>query len=163
LKHECVELGEYHLQLLQAVLTPGQFGFYAGRAQHVVGSVAALARKSSVAIEDLADETFVTFPRDEGTTIYPQIVRLCREAGFEPKIGMEAREASTLMGLVAAGCGISILPELFNCIQITDVVFRPLRGPKATTKLMIANRGDEHFPLVDAFLGTAVDIARVGR
>jgi DNA-binding transcriptional LysR family regulator len=122
-----------------------------------------LARKSSVAIEDLADETFVTFPRDEGTTIYPQIVRLCREAGFEPKIGMEAREASTLMGLVAAGCGISILPELFNCIQITDVVFRPLRGPKATTKLMIANRGDEHFPLVDAFLGTAVDIARVGR
>lgn len=82
-----------------------------------------LAKKGTVAFNDLADESFVMFSREAGTGTYHQILRLCREAGFEPKVTQEAREAATIIGLVAAGCGISILPESFKCIRIKGVCY----------------------------------------
>jgi DNA-binding transcriptional LysR family regulator len=118
-----------------------------------------LARKTAICIEDLANEDFVMFPHDEGTTLYPQIFRLCRDAGFEPKVTMEAREAPTIIGLVAAGCGISILPDLFKCIRIKDVCYRPIQDSAAATKLMLANRMGESTPLINSFLEVAVNAA----
>lgn len=118
-----------------------------------------LARQPSVAIKDLADEGFVMFMQDVGTGTYPHIVRLCREAGFEPRITLEAREPSTIIGLVAAGCGISILPETFKCIHIKGVRYRPLSGPSAVMQLMLANRSDSTTPLIDAFCKLAVSVA----
>ncbi|QAU33211.1 LysR substrate-binding domain-containing protein [Janthinobacterium sp. 17J80-10] len=110
-----------------------------------------LARKATITISDLAEEAFVMFLQDVGTGTYPQILRLCREAGFSPKIAMEAREPSIIIGLVAAGCGISILPESFKCIRIKGVCYRPISGASAVMQLMLASRNDAATPLVTAF------------
>ena len=118
-----------------------------------------LARKKEVAIEALKEMPFVMYPPGAGTGIYPQIFRLCREAGFVPRVGQVAGEASTIIGLVAAGCGVSILPSSFDRIRMDGVAYRPVAGAAAMTTLLLARRSDERSPLVDAFVALATDAA----
>jgi DNA-binding transcriptional LysR family regulator len=117
-----------------------------------------LAKASRVSVEDLKNEEFVMFPRDEGTTLNPQIYRLCAEAGFVPKIAMEAREAATITGLVAAGCGVSILPDLFSSMGIKGVLFRLIETPAAVAKLVLASRAKESGAIPRAFFEIAREL-----
>ena len=119
-----------------------------------------LARKKEVAIEELRELPFVMYPAGAGTGIYPQIFRLCREAGFVPRIGQVAGEASTIIGLVAAGCGVSVLPASFDRIRLDGVRYRPLAGSAANTSLLLAQRKDEPSALVQAFVELAMEAAQ---
>jgi len=114
-----------------------------------------LARKKTITVKDLAGSAFVVFPKDAGTGIYHQIFDLCRAAGFTPDIAMEAGEPSTIIGLVAAGCGISLLPSSFEGIHMDGVVYRPLADPDATTAMLLARHAEGGGPLVDAFVALA--------
>ena len=122
----------------------------------VLPADSALARQERIVVADLADQAFVVFPKDAGTGIYHQIIDLCRKAGFTPRIAMEAGEPSTMIGLVAAGCGISVLPASFEGIHMEGVVYRPLADPEATTSLLLARQANGGGPLVQAF----ADLAR---
>jgi DNA-binding transcriptional LysR family regulator len=115
-----------------------------------------LADVDHLSIDDLRDEDFVMFPRDEGTTLNLAIYRLCAEAGFTPKVTMEAREVATITGLVAARCGIAILPDLFQSLGIKGVLFRPIDTPTVVTQLALASRAAESGTIPRAFF----DIAR---
>lgn len=128
----------------------------------VLPAAHALARQDSVAVADLQGQSFVMYPKDAGTGIYPQIFRLCRAAGFEPQIAMEAGEVSTIIGLVAAGCGISVLPGSFDSIQMEGVCFRPLSDAAASTTLLLAQREEAASPLVEAFVALAREAAAAG-
>jgi DNA-binding transcriptional LysR family regulator len=114
-----------------------------------------LARKKAVTVKDLTDQAFVVFPKEAGTGIYHQIQDMCRAAGFAPNIAMEAGEPSTIIGLVAAGCGISVLPSSFEGIHMDGVVYRPLVDAAATTSMLLARHADGGGPLVDAFVAIA--------
>jgi len=125
----------------------------------VLSTASPLARRRPVAMRELKDAPFVMYPPTAGTGIYPQIFRLCRAAGFTPAIGHTAGEATTIIGLVAAGCGVSILPSSFNRIQMDGVCYRPLTDAGATTTLLLARRSDEPNALVDAFVALAMAAA----
>ncbi|HEY0487874.1 MAG TPA: LysR family substrate-binding domain-containing protein, partial [Telluria sp.] len=103
---------------------------------------------------------FVMYPPGAGTGIYPQIFKLCRDAGFVPDVALEAGEASTIIGLVAAGCGVSLLPSSFDRIRLDGVCYRPISDEAATTTLLLAQRRDEVSPLVEAFVALAMEAAR---
>jgi DNA-binding transcriptional LysR family regulator len=118
-----------------------------------------LARHKRVTMKQLKDEPFVMYPADAGTGIYPQILRLCREAGFVPRIGQVAGEASTIIGLVAAGCGVSVLPASFDRIRMDGVCYREIADQGASTQLLLARRADQRSPLVDAFVALAIAAA----
>lgn len=119
----------------------------------------ALAKKKTVSVRDLAELPFVMYPPGAGTAIHPQIFRLCRAAGFEPRVAQEAGEAATIIGLVAAGCGVSILPLALNAIRLAGVCYRPIAEPEAVTTLLLAHRRGEREPLVDAFRQLAQEVA----
>jgi DNA-binding transcriptional LysR family regulator len=119
-----------------------------------------LASKKAVAINELADLPFVMYPPGAGTGIYPQIYRLCQAAGFVPRVAQTAGEASTIIGLVAAGSGITLLPSSFDHIRMDGVCYRPLLDRAATTMLLLAQRADEQAPLVDAFVKLVTEAAK---
>jgi DNA-binding transcriptional LysR family regulator len=125
----------------------------------VLSTASPLARRRPVAMKELKDIPFVMYPPNAGTGIYPQIFRLCRAAGFTPQIGHTAGEASTIIGLVAAGCGVSILPASFNRIHMDGVCYRPITDTDASTTLLLAQRSGESNPLVDAFVELATAAA----
>jgi DNA-binding transcriptional LysR family regulator len=109
----------------------------------VVPSGHRFARRQSVPIGACRDEVFVGFPGDAGTGTGPLLKRLCAEAGFEPRIAQEAREATTQIGLVAAGLGIAVLPAPLEVVRIEGVHYVPLEGEGAVLVMSAATRAYE--------------------
>ncbi|TWE06640.1 LysR family transcriptional regulator [Pseudomonas sp. AG1028] len=105
-----------------------------------------------LALAELANEPFVFFPRSYGSGLYGQLFNLARQAGFSPRITQEAHEALTIIGLVAAGLGVSVLPASFRRIRIDGVVFRTLTDTDATTAVWLVKRRQERSPLAQAFI-----------
>ncbi len=97
-----------------------------------------LAAQATIELAGLATESFIMYPATAGTSIYRQILSLCLQAGFTPKVVQQAAEASTMIGLVAAGIGLTILPAAFARIQLDGVCYRPLAGEAAVTPLLLA-------------------------
>ena len=109
----------------------------------VVAAAHRFARRKSVAITECRDEAFIGFPGDAGTGMGPLLKRLCAQAGFEPRIAQEAREATTQIGLVAAGLGIAVLPAPLEAVRIEGVHYVPLEGEGALLVMSAATRADE--------------------
>ncbi len=116
------------------------------------GHSLAEAGEEGLALAELADEPFVFFPRSYGTGLYDQLLNLARQAGFSPRIAQEANEALTIIGLVAAGLGVSVLPASFRRIRIDGVRFRTLLDKDATTAVWLVKRRQEQSPLAQAFM-----------
>lgn len=86
-----------------------------------------LARRRLVEVSGCANEPFVLFPRHVAPTLHDQILALCREAGFRPRLENEAVEWHTIMALVAAGLGVTIGPASLGRLRVQGVTVRPLR------------------------------------
>jgi len=109
----------------------------------VVPAAHRFARRRSVAIAECRDEAFVGFPGDAGTGTGPLLKRLCAQAGFDPRIAQEAREATTQIGLVAAGLGLAVLPGPLEAVRIEGVRYVALEDAGALLVMSVATRADE--------------------
>ncbi|MER5867317.1 LysR family transcriptional regulator [Kitasatospora sp. NPDC002040] len=118
-----------------------------------------LAARRAVPVAGLADDPFVLLPREAGPTVHERILRLCREEGFEPRLGQRAVEWQTVAALVGAGLGVSIAPAGIRRIRIGGVAYRRLEaGPARAapgTVVAAAWRRDDPGPLVARFLRLA--------
>jgi DNA-binding transcriptional LysR family regulator len=119
------------------------------------------ARHGALSLADLKDDAFVMYPRRAGTGIYWQVLELCTAAGFRPRIVREVLESSTMIGLVAAGVGIAVVPAEMNCIQFSGVAFRSLRDSGAHTTLYLARRAADRDEHLRGFYRLMKDCARV--
>ncbi len=128
----------------------------------VVPSAHRFAKRRSVRIADCRDEAFIGFPGDAGTGTGPLLKRLCAQEGFEPRIAQEAREATTQIGLVAAGLGIAVLPAPLEAVRIEGVHYVPLNGEGALLVMSAATRADEASERVLAFVRRVSALASKG-
>lgn len=103
-------------------------------------------------LAQLAQEPFVFFPRTYGSGLYAQLLNLARDAGFSPHFAQEAGEAMTIIGLVAAGLGVSVLPASYQRIRIDGVVYRTLLDPEAVTAVWLVQRKGAQTPMAKAFV-----------
>lgn len=76
----------------------------------VVGSSHPLANQGHVRLEELRSEPWVLSP--ENYELREATLIACREAGFTPHVVLDGGEMDTLLRLVAAGVGISLVPRL---------------------------------------------------
>ncbi|MBL0143258.1 MAG: LysR family transcriptional regulator [Betaproteobacteria bacterium] len=122
----------------------------------VLPSAHRLARaRGGVRVADLADEPFILFPRGIGCGLYDHVMGLCSQAGFAPRLAQEAREGVTILALIAAGTGISILPDTYRNANIPGVVHRPLATRESKSRLLLAWRASDKTPLLGRFLAMA--------
>ena len=117
------------------------------------------ARRKSVGIAECRDEAFIGFPGDAGTGTGPLLKRLAAQAGFEPRIAQEAREATTQIGLVAAGLGIAVLPAPLEAVRIEGVHYVALEGEGALLVMSVATRADEASERVLSFVRRVTALA----
>lgn len=108
--------------------------------------------EAGLALSALAHEPFVFFPRSYGSGLYAQLLTLARDVGFTPHFAQEAGEAMTIIGLVAAGLGVSVLPASYQRMRIDGVVYRPLLDPEAVSAVWLAQRTDQRSPMAKAFV-----------
>jgi DNA-binding transcriptional LysR family regulator len=110
-----------------------------------------LARRRSVRLADLADETWM----QDGSSCPDATVflRACHAAGFEPKVAFENDDYMAIQGFVAAGVGIALIPELALQGVREDVVVRPLAGRTPKRRVVAATpAGGHRSPATDAML-----------
>lgn len=114
-----------------------------------------LSALTQVSLSTLASELFILFPAKLGPVFYEQIIHSCQQAGFYPKVAQEAVQMQTIVGLVAAGLGIAIVPASMQNFHRSGVIYRPLREQIPKTGLYLAWRQHDFSPVVSAFLGLA--------
>ena len=85
-----------------------------------------LARRRTLALPSVVDEPFIAHPWQHGTAVYTQVMGLWASCGLVPRMGQELGDATTIMGLVAAGVGISILPSSLRVVRLEDIAWRPI-------------------------------------
>jgi DNA-binding transcriptional LysR family regulator len=111
-----------------------------------------LARARTVSFAQLRDENFITYPLSAGTGLSLPLRQLALAAGFEPHVVQEAREATTQIGLVAAGLGVAVIPSPLECIRVPGVRYLALRDTGAYVSLAVATRREPPSPLLAGFL-----------
>jgi DNA-binding transcriptional LysR family regulator len=109
--------------------------------------------KNALPLKTLADETFVVYRRRAAPGLYDAILSACNQAGFSPRIGQEAPRIVSTLNLVAAGLGVSLVPESLQRMQMDGVVFRRVSGPvQPKAPLYLASRRNEPAATVRRFL-----------
>ncbi|MBK9167034.1 MAG: LysR family transcriptional regulator [Bryobacterales bacterium] len=98
----------------------------------------ALAAVDAVALEALADEPLILFPRAVSPEFHDLILGLGRRAGIPFRLGPESDSTQTTLGLVAAGVGVSLLPASILTISRRGVVYRELAGAKPLIEMVVA-------------------------
>jgi DNA-binding transcriptional LysR family regulator len=119
-----------------------------------------LARKRSVKIASLANEPFVLFPRHLAPEFHDQLIAMCIKAGFSPEIRAEAAEYQTILSLIAAGLGISILPASVKNLGRAGVAFVTLADVRTKATVVLAARTDDNSVALRDFIDVARGIRR---
>ncbi|NIK55853.1 LysR family transcriptional regulator [Kribbella shirazensis] len=111
-----------------------------------------LTRRKRLRLTDLADEPFVFYSRPSGPAVYDTIVGFCRAAGFTPRIEQEAADVQTIVSLVAAGLGVSLLIGPTPPSNPDAVVYRELSDDLPPWQLSVAWSPDNRSPVLARFL-----------
>lgn len=111
-----------------------------------------LAKKSRVDLKDLASWTAIMPVRHASAGFYEQVRLAYQMAGGMPERVHNTRLLQTGLLLVAAGVGVSLVPESFKAIHIKGVAYRRLRIEPPPCELIAAWRRDSDSPLLRQFL-----------
>lgn len=94
-----------------------------------------LAQRRRLRLEDLRAEAWIQTSRSSACARH--VVRSCLAAGFEPNVSFESDDYQTVQGLVAAGVGVALIPELALSSVRQDIVIHALH-PQPPQRLVIA-------------------------
>lgn len=132
---EVVALGEDHLLIAAPASHP-------------------LAELQSVSVQELLGESLVALAREVVPGLHDQVIALFAAHGRPARITQEATSIQAVMGLVAAGLGLAVLPSSLQSAGREGIAFVELE-PAMTSALEGVSRRDETSPLVPAFLRAA--------
>jgi DNA-binding transcriptional LysR family regulator len=110
-----------------------------------------LAHRTSICPKELKNDRFVLFSPKIAKLSYDRIMDLCESDGFTPEIVQEAPQWLTVCTLVAAGMGVSLAPACIARVNISDVVYRPLRS-KAWSSIDAWTKTEAANPAINALL-----------
>ncbi len=115
-----------------------------------------LVRKRAIPMAALADEDFVLYPRPIGASLYDAIQSACQRAGFTPRVIQEAPQMASIVSLVAAGVGISVVPAAMRHMGAQGIEYRPIKGDAPHAPLDMAYRRHDR----SAAASNAVELLR---
>jgi len=111
-----------------------------------------LANLPEIPLTALVGEPFVLPPRQLGPGFYSQIISLCQQAGFSPKVVQEAMLMQTIVSLVAGGVGVALVPASLQSLQRVGVVYKALQGQTPELEMAVVWRQDNSSQILQEFL-----------
>jgi DNA-binding transcriptional LysR family regulator len=110
-----------------------------------------LAERPKLRLRDLADEPWML-----GTTTTCPDARMfktaCHAAGFEPRIAFENDDYHAILGFVAAGVGVALIPDLAVRAAREDIVIRSLGACTPVRQVVAAVPAGYRSPAAEAML-----------
>jgi DNA-binding transcriptional LysR family regulator len=120
--------------------------------------VAAIPRGMSYrkGLSDLRNEPFVVISRSSSVSFFDHLVQTCRAAGFSPRIVQEVNELLTVLFLVQAGAGVSLVPSSASRMRVPKVRLLDTHLAEAKWKIGLTwRKRDQSDPLVRNFVHLA--------
>jgi DNA-binding transcriptional LysR family regulator len=111
-----------------------------------------LEREEAISLIQLASERFVLYARENAPELFDAIVVLCRRAKFSPRVADTPTVWQSVLTMVEAGEGVSLVPACVRHLCAEGVVFRPLRNRSSEIDVVLAWRNDDPDPIRDGFL-----------
>lgn len=112
-----------------------------------------LAGAEAVGVGQLAGEPLVLFPRASGPGYWDRVDAALRSADIALEPVAEADHVTTMLGLVALGVGLSIVPDSARALRLTGVRYVPLE-PRTELPLAAVVNAETLTPAVSRFLTT---------
>ncbi|MGY2922531.1 DNA-binding transcriptional LysR family regulator [Bradyrhizobium sp. USDA 3262] len=110
----------------------------------------------------MSDDAFVLYPARPEPSVTGLIVAACQAAGFTPRLAQEVLHLQTAIGLIAAGVGVSLVPEAAASAQTgRGVAYVRLAAPAVTAPLTIAWRDEDVSPAVQRLLDLATRLREI--
>jgi DNA-binding transcriptional LysR family regulator len=104
-------------------------------------------------LRSVASEPFIIIARSRSASFYDHVLSVCAAAGFAPRIVQEADELFTVVSLVRAGLGVSLVPRSAALMRLPGVRFYELGMPEAAWNIALAwHRDSDRVPLVRRFV-----------
>ena len=113
-----------------------------------------LAGKSRIRLRALAPYGHVVFNRTGGG-FYSSILAYCRRAGYEPTVIEESPRIESVIGFVACGMGVAVVPGMARKLDIADVVYVPLEESYAALSYALAWRKENRNAALHALIEMA--------
>ena len=110
-----------------------------------------LAKARKLKLDALHNDVFLLISDEHFPGASQVMLRACAEAGFKPRTLQVAERGHTILSLVAAGCGVALLPEPLGALPHHDVIFRPPVKP-ITADLFLAFRSNFDGPVKQSLL-----------
>lgn len=124
-------------------------------------AIAQLAERGPVDLRVAADQPFILYRASYH--LRSATLKGCHAAGFEPHIALEGGEMETVLRMVAAGLGVSLVPMLaFEGSPRPGVIGVRISTPSPTRTLALARREDRRLsPAADAFAQVVRTVVQV--
>jgi DNA-binding transcriptional LysR family regulator len=116
--------------------------------------------RKSISLKTLADERFLLGSRVNAPVFNPWIIVLCQQAGFQPHVVQESGQPMTVLNYVAAGLGVTILPEQFSQLVTAGVCLLPLARPTPGYRYCAARMRNNRNPVLAHFIGIACEVGK---
>ena len=108
-----------------------------------------LTSRQRIPVAALASEELVLVPQHAVPVYYSTVLQTFRTAGITPEAPHEADHLRLILGLVANGCGISVVPSSARAAGVPGVVFRSLDSDDAKVETALAWRQDAPPPVLE--------------
>lgn len=158
LKEERIQVGLMRLPLKVAMLasTP----FYREPLVAVLPAEHPLASRKRIPLKALAKDPFIIVPRSQGLGGEDLVLGACLRAGFTPLVAQEALELQSVIGYVAAGFGVSLLPSASRRLAHGGVAFVTLAPPVEQVEMASVYLAGNQSPLLAGFLAVLKETVR---
>lgn len=103
------------------------------------------------ALKDLAGEPFITFSPVQGRYFYELVAGMLRSASVSVKYVHYVTQVHSILALVSAGIGISIVPETAGKLHFEGAEVRELTDPPTFAELHLAWSAENGNPALPAF------------
>ena len=111
-----------------------------------------LMHKPSIDLSQLAAERFVLYSREAAPDLFDIVTGLCRRAKFSPRVVGTPSIWQSVLTLVEAGEGVSLIPACVRQLRSKGVAFRQLQGRKCLLDVILAWRRNDSDGIRDGFL-----------
>ncbi|MET1114847.1 MAG: LysR family transcriptional regulator [Comamonas sp.] len=161
-----LQSGKLDLGLMHTLAPPVGMSAQAMVSEPFIACLAAshpLARKARIGVAELADERLILFSEAVSPDYFRVIRGMCQRAGFEPQLRHEVRHWLSVLSLVAAGQGVSLVPACLERAGMQGLAFRPIAGKTPQSVLQAMWRPLPAHPLVPILLGHLQSVAGAQR
>ena len=114
--------------------------------------------RKEITLDQIVSEKIIIYPQKPRPSFADQVLEIFKFIGLQPERLFEARELHIAMGLVAAGEGVSLVPEGLARVNVQDIAFIPIVDDHAFSPIIMSTRTKDKSDNIRNMLNIIYDI-----